>query len=163
MGVLRSWPSLLRVPFKHVPLDSQLFQLELECICSPYMYMYQNRTTYVIYNTLHTDYSDAICLNLLVKLLYPRGLTKSSVFLQQFEVILPVFSLILISWKIFKCVLVHHMECQVIVLPFNMIWVGGGSIIQGYEEVVDAFRLNLKWIGVKWGRLLTVSGRRMNS
>ena len=40
----------------------------------------------VVFMSANTDHCDAVCLELLSRLLYPRGLGKKAVFIKRFEV-----------------------------------------------------------------------------
>ena len=68
----------------------------------------------VVFMSANTDHCDAVCLELLSRLLYPRGLGKKAVFIKRFEVCV-VCKLVLVLLQIGfvnVCVwmYVHHLS-----------------------------------------------------
>ena len=55
----------------------------------------------VVYMSSNTDHCDVTCLDLLSKLLYPRGLSKKAVFIKHFEVCVTTTSLFTIMIALF--------------------------------------------------------------
>lgn len=56
----------------------------------------------VVCMSSNTDHCDAICLDLLSKLLYPRGLGKKAVFIKHFKVCVITTSLFMVMIALFQ-------------------------------------------------------------